>query len=72
MRGHDHLLGSNLDWGQDLLNLRRWLDQHPEAEPPHLAYYGTVDPRIAGIQFRLPSVAGQDGDAALPPGMWFS
>jgi len=30
-RGHAHLLDSNIDWGQDLLYLKRWLDKHAEA-----------------------------------------
>lgn len=36
--GDDHLVDSNLDWGQDLLWFKRWLDRHPEARPFHLAY----------------------------------
>lgn len=28
--GHNHLLDSNVDWGQDLLFLREWLREHPE------------------------------------------
>ena len=31
--GHKHLLGSNLDWGQDLRYLKWWLDEHQEAHP---------------------------------------
>jgi hypothetical protein len=51
--GADHLLGSNLDWGQDLLFLRDWLAAHPEAKPLRLVYYGPVDPRDMGFgQFR--------------------
>jgi hypothetical protein len=52
--GHAHLLDSNIDWGQDLLALKDWLDQHPECRPLHLAYFGLVDPRILGIDFTLP------------------
>ena len=43
-----------IDWGQDLLYLRRWLDRHPEARPLGLAYFGYIDPRVAGIRFTLP------------------
>jgi dolichyl-phosphate-mannose-protein mannosyltransferase len=32
-QGYRHLLGSNLDWGQDLLYLKRWCDAHPHAQP---------------------------------------
>jgi hypothetical protein len=35
--GHAHLLDSNIDWGQDLLLLKEWLDAHPEASPLGLA-----------------------------------
>jgi hypothetical protein len=54
LRGSEHLVDSNLDWGQDLLYLRRWLDRHPEAGPLGLAYFGYIDPRVAGIRFTLP------------------
>lgn len=52
--GRWHMLDSNLDWGQDLLNLRRWLNEHPEANALGLAYFGYFDPRVAGIEFSLP------------------
>jgi hypothetical protein len=52
--GGAHLIDSNLDWGQDLQFLKRWLERHPEARPLGLAYFGQIDPRLVGIQFRLP------------------
>jgi 4-amino-4-deoxy-L-arabinose transferase-like glycosyltransferase len=52
--GAAHLVDSNIDWGQDLLYLKDWLEQHPECRPLHLAYFGLVDPRILGINFTLP------------------
>jgi len=52
--GHNHLLDSNIDWGQDLLFLKAWLDEHPEARPLGLAAFNTIDPRILGLQFTLP------------------
>ena len=55
--GHDWLLDSNIDWGQDLLYLKRWLDAQPNAGTLHLAYFGFVDPRLAGIEFQLPPSA---------------
>jgi hypothetical protein len=54
LRGHAHLLDSNIDWGQDLLFLREWLNQHPEARPFKLAYFGGFDPIGAEIEYRLP------------------
>jgi len=53
-RGHDHLLDSNIDWGQDLLNLKRWLAAHPEARPLHLAFFHLLDPTKFGIEFEVP------------------
>jgi hypothetical protein len=54
--GHYHLLSSNIDFGQDLLNLKRWYDLHPEARPFGFAYWDmeSVDPRIAGIEYFVP------------------
>ncbi len=52
--GPAHLVNSDIDWGQDLLYLKQWLDRHPEAQPLHLAYFGRIDPRLAGIEYALP------------------
>lgn len=53
--GQHHLLNSNIDWGQDLLFLKAWLDRHPEARPLGLAYANTVGPQLAGItEYDLP------------------
>ena len=52
--GHNHLVDSNIDWGQDLLELRDWYRQHPEARPFGLAYYHFLDPRLFGIDYQLP------------------
>lgn len=43
------LSDSNLDWGQGLIALRQYQQQHPE-EHLHLAYFGSVDPTLYGIQ----------------------
>ncbi len=52
--GPKHLLDANIDWGQDLLFLKKWYDAHPEARPFHVAYFGAsnVDPKIAGIDWK--------------------
>ncbi len=44
--GPQHLLDSNIDWGQDLLFLRQWLEEHPEAEGIRVACFGYADPAI--------------------------
>lgn len=48
--GPAHLLDANVDWGQDLLQLKTWLDAHPEARPIHLKYFGYFDPKVIGIE----------------------
>jgi Dolichyl-phosphate-mannose-protein mannosyltransferase len=45
-RGAEHLIDSNLDWGQDLVGLRRWLASHAPGERVGLAYFGQVNPSI--------------------------
>ena len=59
--GSEHLVDSNIDWGQDLFFLRDWLKAHPEARPLGLAYFGGFDPRVAGIEFTLPQKAKPAG-----------
>lgn len=44
--GWRYLVDSNLDWGQDLLILKKWLNGHPEATPINLAYFGSTFPDI--------------------------
>jgi hypothetical protein len=53
--GYEHLLGSNIDWGQDLWRLKDWLAVHPEASPLKLAYFNSIDPRIIGMDYELPA-----------------
>ncbi len=48
--GHRWLLDSNLDWGQDLVRLARYL-REKRLESVHLAYMGTVHPWLYGIRF---------------------
>lgn len=47
--GHQHLLDSNIDWGQDLFYLKNWLDRHPEAKLDGLAVWGFYPASLAGI-----------------------
>jgi hypothetical protein len=49
--GHAHLLDSNIDWGQDLLELRDWQARHPEARPLGLRHFGYYDPSLLGIDY---------------------
>jgi len=55
-RGPQHLLGGNVDWGQDILYLRSWYRDHPLARPLHLAHAAYFDPVVAGLPFAEPPV----------------
>jgi hypothetical protein len=59
--GHRHLLDSNIDWGQDLLYLKRWLDAHPDAQPLRLAYHNAYGAQLVGIESGPPPVGQEDG-----------
>jgi 4-amino-4-deoxy-L-arabinose transferase-like glycosyltransferase len=75
--GPAHLIHSNVDWGQDLLELKRWLKEHPEAAPLKLAYFGGFDPIHAGIEYTSPKndlsrdSSESDGAQPIPPG-WYA
>jgi len=63
-RGDEYASGSNLDWGQDLIALRRWIDaQH--LGRIQLLYYGRVDPAVYGIDYEVPERAVHDGVLAV-------
>lgn len=73
--GHRYLLDANIDWGQDLWELKRYLDKHPEVKPIHFAYFGFASPDHAGIEWKevpklLESEIGPDGPE-LEPG-WYA
>jgi len=58
-QGHRHLVDSSLDWGQDLPELKRWLDTHAGGAPVFLSYFGLGEPNYYGIRAkRLPFVNG--------------
>jgi len=47
--GPRHLLGSNIDWGQDLFYLKDWLNDHPDVKLNGLAYYNSFSATLLGI-----------------------
>jgi len=61
--GHHHLIDGNIDWGQDLLLLRRWIDKHPSARPLTIAYFGGFDPHAVNLNF--PETPRRDCGEAL-------
>jgi hypothetical protein len=48
--GSRHLIDSNLDWGQDLVGLRRWLETHAPGERVGIAYFGQINPTIFNLR----------------------
>jgi len=65
--GYEYLVDSNLDWGQDLKQLKAYVDEH-ELGTIHLSYFGSVDPDLYGIDHEPLSfetleraLAGQEG-----------
>lgn len=48
--GYRHLVDSNLDWGQGLEDLARWLHDQEVGEPINLCYFGNADPRFYQIR----------------------
>ena len=66
--GHAHLLDSNIDWGQDLFSLKRWIDAHPEASSIRIASFGFCNPSDVGIDAETPPSGPIDSDdLQVPP-----
>ena len=59
--GYTKLVDSNLDWGQDLKNLKLWLDAHAIKDPVCLCYFGMADPRYYQIVYYNMPVGYQYG-----------
>ncbi len=71
-RGAEHLIDSNLDWGQDLVKLNRWLKVHHPGEKAGLAYFGQINPSLLklrgdGFEWFLPP--GPPGTVSIMPGV---
>ena len=48
-QGRFHLLDSNIDWGQDVLELRNWALTHPEAQPLFVRIAGPFSVELLDI-----------------------
>lgn len=74
--GHAHLLHSNIDWGQDLLPLKRWLDDHPQVQLSGIAYtlpeslLHAAGPRFQGQKLPPPGT-GKGPDGLGPRPGWY-
>lgn len=60
--GPKYLLDSNLDWGQDLLKLKRWSESRGTAPPQMIAYFGDARPSHFGMQAIALDTPGADDD----------
>ena len=77
LNARNHLLDSNVDWGQDLLRLRKWTDAHPEAKPLFVKVWSPLPLETFGInanaipvEFRRRTVLN-----AMPPDLapgWYA
>ncbi len=56
-RGYMRLVDSNLDWGQDLVGVKRFMDREGLAKI-NLYYFGTADPAWYGIERWVPPRPG--------------
>jgi hypothetical protein len=71
--GSEHLIDSNLDWGQDLVGLRRWVARHAPGQRVGLAYFGQINPSIfddrteGPLTWFLPSPLPETMIDRLPP-----
>jgi hypothetical protein len=52
-KGHNWLIDSNLDWGQDLPGLKEYMESNG-IDKLKLGYFGRVDPELYGIKYTLP------------------
>lgn len=63
--GWRHLDNSNVDWGQDLLFVKRWQDEHPEAQSLFVSYNGFVNPKHLGVAYQPVSSSSRTNAAGL-------
>jgi hypothetical protein len=61
--GHQWLIDSNIDWGQDLVRLSEYM-REAKLDSVHLAYFGRVDPAVYGITY-TPLVEGKSHGPAV-------
>jgi len=70
--GREHLVDSNIDWGQDLNLVRDFMREH-DLPTIGLAYFGTLHPQDLGIEYTVPPMLTQQTAPTfrLPPG-WYA
>lgn len=64
---YQHLVDSNLDWGQDLPGLQQWLSKHhppsTDQQPVYLGYFGKGNAKYYGIEARSLNCVGKSNTA---------
>ena len=71
--GRFHLVDSNIDWGQDLVLLRKYMNDHG-VDKINLAYFGNMWPGVLGINYDMvppglsPSLVAQFRESMGGPG----
>ncbi|WP_198000932.1 ArnT family glycosyltransferase [Gimesia fumaroli] len=63
--GAKHLLDANIDWGQDLLELKKWCDQQPAMEPFYADCFTFLNMNDLGIQAKHPPSEASPGWYAI-------
>ena len=69
--GRRYLADSNIDWGQDLLALKAWLNEH-NIDRVGLAYFGMVPPGELGFDYDLPPSRTTVNRFGSPPAGWYA
>jgi len=65
LAGPDYLVDSNIDWGQDLKNLKRYMESH-QLDNICLSYFGSAEPSYYGITGKhLPTSDDMQGRGAV-------
>jgi len=59
--GHAHLVSSNIDFAQDLIYLRKWLDRHPEVTPQGIALFCDLPSAVVESTAPAPPAKPQPG-----------
>jgi hypothetical protein len=66
--GYKYLSDSNLDWGQDIKNLKQWLEDHNAPSIIYLSYFGNASPRYWGIRYQSVPPGPEVTSDRVPPG----
>ena len=71
INGGRHLLDSNIDWGQDLKTLRKYLREN-QIDDVGLAYFGMIPPARIGINYHLPPTITEWRQMGRIPSGWYA